>query len=58
MTTPNFQDKPKEIDYTEDIARFFVELLVSVCKMNENIKNKLTPEAIKEVAESGQKLLT
>lgn len=47
----------EEIDYTEPVALFFVNLIKSICMMNEQIKDKLKPETIKALAESGVKLL-
>lgn len=50
-------EKCKEIDYSEDVAEFFVVLLTSICKINDAIKDKLEPEKIKEIAQNKQKLL-
>jgi hypothetical protein len=49
--------KMQEIEYTEPVARFFVGMVSSICKMNEQIKDFLTPEAIKEIADKGMKFL-
>ena len=46
-----------ELNYTEDVAKFFVDLLTSICNLNEKIKNLLSPEELIKVIESGQKLL-
>lgn len=51
------EDNLQEIDYTEEAARFFVELLISICRLNENIKDKLDPKGIMEIIASQQKLL-
>ncbi len=47
----------QEINYTEEVAEFFVELFKSIFRINENIKDYLTPEAIKKLAESKTKLI-
>jgi len=49
--------KGEEMDYTENLAKFFVEMIISICKLNDRIKDFLTPDKIKEIAENGQKLL-
>lgn len=46
-----------EIDCTEDTARFFVELLTSICAINERIKDRLDPKSILQIIENKQKLL-
>lgn len=45
------------VDYNEQIAKFFVNLYISLFQMNENIKEYLTPDKIRELAESDVKLL-
>jgi hypothetical protein len=47
----------KEIDYTEPVAAFFVSLLVSMCKLNERIKDFLDPESIQQLVDGNVKLL-
>lgn len=47
----------KEIEYTENIARFFVEMVKSICALNEKIKDFLEPDSIKMIAETGRKLI-
>lgn len=47
----------KEIDYDEQVAGFFVEILKYICRVNEAIKDKLEPETIKKMAHSNLKLL-
>lgn len=56
MSAPKGEN-PREIDYTENVARFFVDLLTSICRINEKIKDVLEPDKIAIIAESGQKLL-
>lgn len=46
-----------EIEYTEEVAEFFVNLLTSICKVNERIKDFLTPDAIRVIAQNKTKLL-
>lgn len=53
----NHTEKLDELDYTEDTAQFFVELLTSICRLNENIKDLLDPKSILKVIENKQKLL-
>jgi hypothetical protein len=38
------------IEYTEQIAEFFVRFIKTICLFNEHIKNVLTPDAIREIA--------
>ncbi len=49
--------KLQEVEYTEKVAEFFVNMLVAICKMSDQIKDFLEPESIKKLAESGIKLL-
>lgn len=56
IAPPDGED-PKEIDYTEEIAGFFVNMIKSICKINERIKDFLEPEAIAKIAASGQRML-
>jgi len=56
MTAPRGENI-KEIDYTEEAAAFFVELLTSICQLNEKIKDFLTPDKLIKVIENKQKLL-
>lgn len=49
--------KVQEIDYTEDIAEFFVDLVKALFVLNEKIKDTISPETIKILAESKIKLL-
>jgi len=54
---PNSSSEVKEIEYTEAIARLFVNMIKSICTINEKIKDFTDPEQIKRIAESGQKFL-
>ena len=54
---PPRDGKIEEIDFTEDSAEFFVNLLESVCKLNEKIKDRLDPKSIKQIIDNKQKLL-
>ena len=47
----------KEIDYTEQRAKFFVDLIKSICLINEKIIDYLEPESIIKVIESNKRLL-
>jgi hypothetical protein len=47
----------QEVEYTEDIARFFVETYKSMCELNERIKGFLDPAGIRRIAESKLKML-
>lgn len=53
----NYNSETKEIEYTEATAGFFVNMITSICMMNERIKDFLEPEAILKIANSGFKLL-
>lgn len=48
----------KEIDYDEDVAKFFVDLIKSICAINERIKDFTDPESIKVLAKNKQNLLS
>jgi hypothetical protein len=52
------ETKIQEIEYTEDIARFFVETYKSLCVLNERIKGFLDPAGIRQIADSKIKMLT
>ena len=56
MRPPEGEDL-KEIDYTESTAKFFVDLLLSICRINESIKDKLEPDKIQIIIDNKQKLL-
>lgn len=56
MTAPR-GEKLKEIDYTEENAKFFVDLITSICQLNEKIKDFVTPDKILSIINSKQKLL-
>lgn len=47
----------KEIDYSEVVAEFFVNMIKSICNLNERIKDFLEPDVIQKIAESRTKLL-
>jgi hypothetical protein len=47
----------EEIDYTENICEFFVNMIKSICMMNEKLKDFLKPEAIEFLANQKTKLL-
>lgn len=47
----------KEMDYTENVAKFFVNLIMSICKLNEQIKDKLDPKSILKLIAQKQHLL-
>lgn len=51
------QTEVQEIEYTEDIARFFVETYKSLCLLNERIKGFLHPDGIRQIAASKIKML-
>lgn len=55
MDEPN--DEIKEIEYNEYVAKFFVDMIKSICMINEKIKDFIEPESIKKIAESGGKFL-
>lgn len=47
----------QEIDYDENVGAFFVGLVKSIFMLNHRIKDFLTPEAIKMLADNGARLL-
>lgn len=47
----------QEIEYTEARAKFFVDMIKSVCALNEKIIDHLDPESIKLIVETGRKLI-
>lgn len=47
----------KIIEYNEAIAGFFVKFIKMICQFNEQIKDYLTPEAIRLLAESSMPFL-
>jgi hypothetical protein len=47
----------KEIDYDEQRAKFFVDLIKSICFINENIIDNLEPDSIIKIIETKQKLI-
>lgn len=47
----------QEIDYTESVAEFFVNMIKSICQLNERIKDFMTPEAILILANSNNNIL-
>ncbi len=49
--------KLHEIDYTEPVAGFFVQLIKSICAINHRIKDFLDPDSIKMIVENGGKFL-
>lgn len=42
----------QEVPYTEKTAKFFCELIVGVCTLNEKIKDLINPESILKIANS------
>ncbi len=48
----------REIDYTEERARFFVDFYKAICKLAMTVKQFEEPEAIIQLAESGRYLST
>lgn len=54
---PPDETKIQEIEYSEAVAKFFVDMLKAICTLNENIKDFINPVAIKQIAESGGRLI-
>jgi len=48
----------QEVPYSEDVCKLFVDMIKSIAKINMQIKDFLTPEAIQEVAAKGQNMLS
>lgn len=47
----------QEMDYSEEAAEFFVNMIKAVCNINEKIKDFLSPEALSKVIANRIKLL-
>lgn len=48
---------PKEIEYTTDIGNVFINMIKSICLLNERIKDFLEPDGIRLIADSTMKQL-
>lgn len=48
--------KSKELPYTENTAGLFVNMIKSICMMNERIKDFLEPETLLKIAEAQQNI--
>lgn len=57
IAPPKNNDAIEELDYDETTAEFFVGMIVSICTLNERIKDFLKPDQIKKIIESKTKLL-
>lgn len=55
--TSNTKGPVSEIEYTEPVAKFFVDLIKSLCMMNEKIKDFISPEKIQELVNTQKALL-
>jgi len=42
----------KEVECTEKTAMVFVEMIKSICKMNEQIKDLINPDGIRRIGEN------
>lgn len=47
----------KEVDCNERTAKLFVDMIKSICRINEQIKDFLEPDQIKQIAESDGKFI-
>ena len=47
----------KELEYTEQTAKFFVDMIKNICLLNERIKDFLEPEKLQIVIDNKMKLL-
>lgn len=56
-TKPPEGGKIQEIDYTEERAKFFVEMYKSLCKLAYSIKHFVKPEEIIKLIENGKYLM-
>lgn len=56
-TMPSRDGKMREIEYTEQRAKFFVDMYKTLCKMASVIAKFEEPEEMKKLADSGGKLL-
>jgi len=57
MSDNGMSDDFKEIDYNEQRAKFFVDLIKSICLINEKIINSLDPDSIIKIIETKQKFI-
>ncbi len=57
-TKPPEHGKIQEIDYTEDRAKFFVNMFKSLCQLAHNIANFTEPENLTKLIESGKYLMS
>ena len=58
MAKPHVDEEINEMDYTEEAAKFFVDIIKGICTLNERIKDLLKPEALESLISKGIKLLT
>jgi hypothetical protein len=56
-TKPPYPGTIMEIDYTEDRAKFFVEMYQSICKLAHTIAKFVEPEEMIKLMESGKHLM-
>lgn len=57
MSKPHFESL-SEMDYNEDTAEFFINIVRSICALNEKIKDILDPKSIQQLIENKIKLLS
>lgn len=57
LTGMELPNESREIDYTPDIGRIFVNMIKYIFSISEVISDWTTPEKIKEIADKGQLLL-
>lgn len=51
------ESRPKEIEYSPNVAAFFVSMFKSIYAINEKVKQMVEPEAIQLLADSGARFL-
>lgn len=57
MSRVNSYNPVKEIDCNERTAKLFVDIIKSICKINEQIKDFLEPDQIKQIADGNGKFI-
>lgn len=57
ISKANPHNPVKEIDCNERTAKLFVDIIKSICKINERIKDFLEPDQIKQIADGNGKFI-
>lgn len=57
ISKANPHNPVKEVDCNECTAKLFVDMIKSICKINEQIKDFLEPDQIKQIAKGERKFI-